>query len=157
MPLAIEINCCAKLSTDADFTPFIQEFDAYKRNSDRHSAPTRQEQEEYASISPLFGRDRRNVDTEEPFLQAQETLSHLHNRQDDSVWTDEEGDPLSQWECTSDSYLIYSYFVHNGIRYYYIVDFIDNDAHANWDNEEAKLMWIQEAKDYRLSIQQAAA
>lgn len=157
MTLAIEISCCAKLANDTDFSPFYREFVDYKQNSDRHAAPTRREQEEYASISVLFGRDRPNVDEEAPFPQRQETLSHLHSRQDDSEWNDEDGDLLAQWECTSDSYLIYSYFVYDGKRHYYIVDFIDNKAHANWENEEAKLMWIEEAKSYRLSIQQAAA
>lgn len=157
MQLAIDIKCCDKLAADAEFAPFYQEFETYKRSSDRHARPTKTEQNEYASISGLFGRDRANVDEEKPFLQKQEDLGHLHAKQHDSEWGDEDGDPLVQWECTSNSYIIYSYFVHASVRHYYVVDFIDDEAHASWDNQEAKMMWIQEAKAYRLTIQEAAA
>lgn len=157
MQLAINIHCCDKLAADVEFAPFYQEFESYKRNSDRHARPTKTEQNEYASISALFGRDRANVDEEKPFLQKQEDLGHLHTKQDDSDWVDKDGDPIVQWECTSNSYIIYSYFVHGSVRHYYVVDFIDDEAHAKWDNQEAIMMWIQEAKAYRLTIQEAAA
>lgn len=157
MPLAINIECCPKLAADGQFKPFFAEFEAYKLSSDTHSRPTTKEQQEYVSVSELFGRDRANVDEEHPYYQRQESLSHLHTKQEDSEWEDEDGDRLVQWECTSDSYLIYSYFVFKGVRYYYVVDFIDNGAHANWDNQEAKMMWVQEAKAYRESKQAAAA
>ena len=64
---------------------------------------------------------------------------------------------MDKWKCKSNSYLIYSYFVFSGTRHYYIVDFIDHDAHANWDNQEAIQMWIDEAKQYRERITEAAA
>lgn len=159
MPLVIDIKCCEKLAANGDFLPFFQEFERYKRSCDEtdHPRPGTSLQKLYQPISLLFGRDRANVDEERPFCQRQEGLSHLHTRQEDSVWEDGAGDTLVQWECCSNSYIIYSYFVHNLIRYYFVVDFIDNDAHANWENQEAIQMWIADAKTYRLSIKEIAA
>ncbi|EIW9313087.1 MULTISPECIES: type II toxin-antitoxin system YafO family toxin [Klebsiella] len=159
MPLAIDVKCCEKLASDGEFLPFYQEFEEYKRKSDdtEQPRPSNKMQQSYASISGLFGRDRANVDEARPFYQRQEGLGHLHVRQEDSVWEDESGDPLIQWKCTSNSYIIYSYFVHNLVRYYFVVDFIDDEAHANWDNQEAIQMWIADAKAYRLTVKEIAA
>lgn len=157
MPLVIDIKCCDKLAAINGFTPFYEEFCRYKKQSVEQPRPKQRIQKIFASLSLLFGRDRANVDENIPFYQRQEELSHLHVRQEDSIWEDGDGAPLAQWECKSNSYLIYSYFVNAGTRYYYVVDFIDDNAHANWDNQEAVQMWIQEAKQYRLSIKEAAA
>lgn len=157
MPLAIEFDCCEKLANDGEFLPFYQEFCRYKQLSAEHSRPRYSIQKLFASISLLFGRDRDNVDEDKPYHQKREGLTHLHVRQEDSVWEDDNGHPLVQWKCKSNSYLIYSYFVVSGTRHYYIVDFIDHDAHANWDNQEAIQMWIDEAKQYRERITEAAA
>ncbi|MFE8153875.1 type II toxin-antitoxin system YafO family toxin [Brenneria goodwinii] len=157
MPLAINLSCCEKLANNGEFLPFYQEFCTYKQLSTEHSRPRNSIQKLFASISILFGRDRGNVDEDEPFHQKKEGLTHLHVREEDSIWEDKDGNPLVQWECKSNSYLIYSYFVHLGTRYYYVVDFIDHDAHANWQNQQAIQMWIDEAKQYRLGITKAAA
>lgn len=150
--LPIKFSHRPDLSGRKDFLPFYNEFIKYKSASIFHSRPSNSYQKQYYSISPLFGRDRFNADDNLKTELAAELLTHVHVKQEHSIWTDKNGAPLAQWKCKSDAYLIYSYFVHNLERYYFVVTFIDNDAHASWDNEDAKKMWLEDARNYRLSV-----
>ncbi|EXU76768.1 hypothetical protein BG55_03815 [Erwinia mallotivora] len=134
------------------FVPVYDEFKIYKLSSKTHSRPTNKYQKEFFSISPLFGRDRFNADDSMALELSAENLTHVHVKQKSCIWVDEDGDPLVQWECKSNAYLIYSYFVHKATRYYFVVNFIDNNAHASWDNEDAKKLWLEDAKAFRLSV-----
>lgn len=136
----------------ATFQPIYQEFCTYKSLSGTHSRPTNAEQKQFVSISDLFGRDRFNADDELKIELSAESLTHLHTIQEGCTWEDSSGYRLAQWSCTSNSYLIYSYFVHLSTRYYFVVDFIDNNAHASWKNTLAKKIWLSDAKIYRESI-----
>jgi len=59
----------------------------------------------YPSIHPLFGRDRFDKCNKTANI---EEIQHLHVREEYSIWEDEQG-KLFQWDCTSDTHLIYSY------------------------------------------------
>lgn len=150
--LPIKFNCRGDLLAKKDFPKIYEEFKNYKSKSLTHSRPTNAHQKQYFSISPLFGRDRYNADDKQKIELAAEQLTHVHVKQKNSVWLDEDNDPLAQWDCTSNSYLIYSYFVHGGTRNYYVIAFIDNNAHAHWEDENSKLLWLKDAKEYRISV-----
>ena len=150
--LPIKFDCRGDLLLIKDFPKIYNEFQKYKSISSVHSRPNNSYQKQYVSLSPLLGRDRFNADDKQEIELRREQLTHIHVKQKGCIWVDEDNDPLAQWECTSNSYLIYSYFVHNGTRYYFIITFIDDNAHVHWEDEKLKSLWLRDAKEYRISI-----
>lgn len=130
------------------FLEIYKEFKFYKEDSapDEHAAPSNHIQKTYCSIHPLFGRDR--FDKVNKVANVEE-IQHLHVREELSIWEDEEGH-LCQWECTSDTHLIYSYFYHKDKHYYYLIEFYKKNAHLQYVDDIR--YFIEEAKKYRLSI-----
>ncbi|MEG0579964.1 MAG: type II toxin-antitoxin system YafO family toxin [Niameybacter sp.] len=120
----------------------VLEFIKYKESSERyeHPAPTIKSQQKKESPYIEFGRDRYDI------AHKSEDVQHIHLRDGTKSWEDEQG-PLVQWNCTSDTHLIYSYFKHNGAYYYYLVEIYDDKAHLSY--EKAKLELFKEAKRYK--------
>lgn len=147
-----------KKESDSNFIELIEAFKEYKRNSEANeiAAPTRHTQENMEPVSPLFGRDRFFKNPEDARRQE---LYHLHVFQEKSIWFDGDSDMLAQWECKSDSYLIYSYFKLDNTHYFYIIAFLDVGAHkATKDLEDGSphpvvLEWLKEASDYKKKIE----
>ena len=110
-----------------------------------HPAPSRKVQEIYKSASEMFGRDRFDKISKDA---QKEEIQHLHVRQTDSTWEDDEGYGYAQWYCTSDSYLVYSYFKHHNNHYYYLLEFFGTEAHSLY--EQMGDRFVQSAKDFRL-------
>ena len=138
---------------DPSFLVIYQEFQYYKENSaaNEHAAPSRHIQQTTEGYSPLFGRDRFDKVN---FLARQENIQHLHVRQEHSIWEDEQG-ALVQWDCTSNSYLIYSYFFYQDKHHYFVIEFYANDAHVEYEHKVP--YFVEQAKAYRLKIQDTAA
>lgn len=137
-----------KFENDSQFKEIFDEFCYYKENSEynEHPSPTRHTQETYECFSPLFGRDR--FDKKYPEASNQ-NIQHLHVRQSKSVWDFPDGAAKAQWECTSDSYLVYSYFMHEGFHHYFVIEFYISGGHAQYEQDVQ--IFIHEAEQYRLS------
>lgn len=136
------------LKLNPEFLAVYEEFKFYKEDSapDEHAAPTHHIQKNYPSIHPLFGRDRFDKFNKTANI---EEIQHLHVREEYSIWEDEQG-KLFQWDCTSDTHLIYSYFRYDETHYYYLIEFYKKAAHVKY--VEDVQYFIQEAKKYRLTI-----
>jgi len=136
------------LASSPEFLEIYNEFQEYKKGSapDEHAAPTRYVQEQYPCISEILGRDRFEKWAEKARL---EEIQHIHVIQERSIWKDEQGQ-LVQWDCTSNSYLVYSYFFHDNKHHYYVLEFYKFAAHKKY--EHAVPCFINEAKTYRESI-----
>lgn len=148
MQIVVEMH--PRLIGDADIQEIYDEFCLYKENSNpsEHAAPKRHTQEEYAGESAILGRDRFDKFSENA---RAEDIQHLHVRQEYSVWEDSNGDAIVQWACTSDSYLIYSYFCHAQQHRYYLLEFFKDDGHNLY---QARVdSFVLEAKAYRRLIQ----
>ncbi|MEZ8937917.1 type II toxin-antitoxin system YafO family toxin [Vibrio alginolyticus] len=145
---------------DTTFKVIVDKFAQYKKDSDpkEFATPTRHMQNEYIGILPeLFGRDRF---FKNPPHARKEDLIHLHIWREPYNWIDpEDGDYLVQWECKSDTYLVYSYFKHKNKHVFYLIAFLDRNAHKetkDLPNNTANplvLEWLREAKSYRESYQ----
>jgi hypothetical protein len=141
-------ECHNNLRLNPLFLEIYKQFQFYKEDSaaDEHAAPNNYIQKTYHSIHPLFGRDRFDKVNKTANV---EEIQHLHVREELSIWEDKDG-RLCQWECTSDTHLIYSYFYHQDTHYYYLIEFYNKAAHLQYVDDVLYL--IQEAKKYRLSI-----
>lgn len=137
-----------KFNNTPNFQEIFEEFCYYKENSEpnEHPSPRRYTQEIYESLSPLFGRDR--FDKKYPEASNQ-NIQHLHVKQPHSKWDLMAGSAKPQWECTSDSYLVYSYFKHQDVHYYFVIEFYKSKSHAQYEHDVE--IFIHEAEQYRLS------
>lgn len=132
------------ISNELNF--IADQFLIYKQASRNreHPAPSRNVQERDEPASEYFGRDRFDKFSKNA---QKEEIQHVHLRQEDSIWEDEEGYGYAQWHCTSDSYLVYSYFKYKNDHYYYLIEFFGESAHSLYEKETKK--FIQCAKDFR--------
>ena len=141
-------------SNNAYFKELLSKFEAYKKESapGEIARPTRAIQEEYIGIDKALGRDRffKNPDDAKDF-----ELTHLHVYDGTRVWKDIDGENKAQWYCTSDRYLVYSYFKHNDTHVFYIIAFIPKDAHEltkDLENGQANPIvkaWLKQAKEFQ--------
>lgn len=143
-----------QVADDKDFIDLFDKFQYYKENSEPHeiATPSRRIQEETESLIAEFGRDRF---FKNPTDARRDDLTHLHLFTDNCDWLDEDGTPKVQWECTSNSYLIYSYFEHNGVHVFYLIALINRFAHqktkdlTNGDPNPIVLEWLADAIRFR--------
>lgn len=136
------------------FKELFDEFVAYKTESadlGNIPCPSEETQKEYLSITDVFGKDKQN---HFPKPDAKrENLHHVH------VFDGETDEDLAKWNAkqqirrSCDTLLFYSYFEHNEIHYFYVLQFIlDPEGHDfQKDNAEMKAL-IDYAEEYRLSI-----
>ena len=141
-----------KLKKNLNFEPVFEQFKEYKElsNSDEHPRPKNHFQKKNESASPFFGRDRFDPAHKDSHS---EELQHIHYWMEGCEWEFENDEPKAQWDCTSNTYLVYSYFKHNGTHYYYLIDFLIDTAHGHdGDYIPSVDIFIDQAKEYRLSV-----
>lgn len=150
--LDIKFNVSKKLQDVQNFNLILEDFEYYKRNSHKkeHPRPANHFQKKTDSVSYYFGRDR--FDTRN-YQARKEEIQHVHYREASSAWEYPDGTPKPQWYCTSNTYLVYSYFEHNKCKYYYLIDFIVNSAHNNENAiyKESISNYLNQAKEFRFS------
>ncbi|MCU1787474.1 hypothetical protein CUU54_01200 [Pectobacterium polaris] len=97
-----------------------------------------------------IGRDKL---MERPNQARSEELHHVHIWQEGCCWEDADGIKV-QWASTSDSYVVYSYFVDkDGDHHFYVIDFCRDKAHKIIEDESKVREWTQIAKEFRISNQ----
>ncbi|OTG72378.1 hypothetical protein B9T26_10640 [Acinetobacter sp. ANC 4169] len=152
-PLTIQFHVSDKLKNNQNYNFILEDFEYYKVNSNdkEHPRPANHFQQKTESTSYYFGRDR--FDTKN-YQARKEEIQHVHYREENSAWEYSDGSTKPQWECTSNTYLVYSYFKHNGCNYYYLIDFIEKNAHNNENAiyKESISNYLTQAKTFRLSI-----
>lgn len=138
----------------------IDEFKLYKSDSlsislDNFVAPNEGIQAKEASIHSLFGRDRVFDFPPEFWARIhQENLSHVHY-DIDNEWTAQ----LAQWDCTSNSSVVYSGFVLDDEHFHFVIHelLIDYnqkenfDAHDYYQKDDLKY-YLDNAEYYRKVI-----
>ncbi|HBT1577749.1 type II toxin-antitoxin system YafO family toxin [Klebsiella variicola] len=139
-------------------TPFaehpISEFEDYKRiciEEGDMPAPSETDQNIYPSYLETVGRDRFMTN---PIEARVEELHHAHIWQEGCCWEedDEEDDSLKvQWACTSNSYVVYSYFIDSdGDHHFYVIDYCNDGAHGLISDRTQVLDWANQAERYKL-------
>jgi hypothetical protein len=128
----------------------IAEFAEYKTiclEEGKIPAPTETEQHEYMSYAETIGRDKFFT---RPIAAREEDLFHAHTWQEGCMWG--EGENLRiQWACTSDSYVVYSYFVDRDQDHHiHIIDYCKDKAHELIEDPEQVSIWTEQAKQHRL-------
>ena len=128
----------------------IDEFEAYKRKCiefDDVPAPAIHVQLEYPAHFDTIGRDKL---MERPVEARGEELHHTHIWQEGCCWEDADG-LLVQWASTSDSYVVYSYFIdRDSDHHFYVIDFCSDKAHALIEDKVQVAEWTRQAKEFRL-------
>lgn len=140
-------------SEGSGFKDLFEEFVRYKGycadDDDIPSSP-RHDQMKYASSVDFFGKDKPNH-FPKPGAKN-ENLYHVH------VFDGKTDAQLDKWidkpqrQRSSNTLLFYSYFFHNGIYHFFILQFISNaegDAHEYQRDNEKMNVVIQCAKEYR--------
>lgn len=128
----------------------IDEFEEYKLESlnfDDMPTPTQTVQLQHPSHSETIGRDKLSS---HPIDARAEELHHVHIWQEGCLWEDDKGLKV-QWSCTSDSYLVYSYFIDiSSNHHFYIIDYCIDKAHSLIEDKSQVEKWTRLAKTYRL-------
>ncbi|HHT0956269.1 type II toxin-antitoxin system YafO family toxin [Enterobacter kobei] len=131
----------------------ISEFEEYKRICIEEGdipAPSETDQRTYESYLETIGRDRFMTS---PIEARAEELHHAHVWQERCCWEDddEEDGMKVQWACTSDSYVVYSYFIDaDDDHHFYIIDYCNDGAHGLISDRTQVLDWANQAERYRL-------
>lgn len=82
---------------------------------------------------------------ERPPTGRAEDLHHVHIWQEGCCWEDEHGLKV-QWASTSDSYVVYSYFIdRDKDHHFYVIDYCQDAAHALIEDRCQVLAWIEQA------------
>ncbi|CAO97656.1 type II toxin-antitoxin system YafO family toxin [Erwinia tasmaniensis] len=128
----------------------IEEFEQYKREClDYYDipAPPIHIQLQHPAHIDTIGRDKL---MERPPTARAEDLHHVHIWQEGCCWEDEHGLKV-QWASTSDSYVVYSYFIdRDKDHHFYVIDYCQDAAHALIEDRCQILAWIEQAKKFRL-------
>jgi hypothetical protein len=138
-------------STGSLITTAIDEFTEYKNTScisTEIPTPTTVEQKEYQGLHDSFGRDRQFSSPDE--CKALD-IHHVHVFQGGCNWGDDNV-VVAQWDCTSNSYLVYSYFLSARQNHIFcILDFIADNAHDIYEQPELEQInyWIDKAKSFK--------
>lgn len=87
---------------------------------------------------------------ERPVEARGEELHHVHIWQEGCCWEDDDG-LLVQWASTSDSYVVYSYFVdRDKDHHFYIIDYCNDKAHVLIEDHRQVAEWTRQAQEFRL-------
>lgn len=128
----------------------IDEFEAYKQEciefGDTPAPPIHVQLEHPAHIDTI-GRDRLMT---HPTSARAEELHHVHMWQEGCCWEDENGLKV-QWASTSNSYVVYSYFIDkDSDHHFYVIDYCQNEAHALIEDKQQVADWARQAKEFRI-------
>lgn len=128
----------------------IDEFEQYKRISMEYGdapAPKIHVQLEHPAHLETIGRDKL---MERPTEARGEELHHVHIWQEGCCWEDSDG-LFVQWASTSDSYVVYSYFIdRDGDHHFYVIDYCKDKGHVLIEDELQVASWIEQAREFRL-------
>ncbi|CAM7066425.1 type II toxin-antitoxin system YafO family toxin [Morganella morganii] len=129
---------------------FIADFEEYKRISidyDDVPNPSVSAQFYHPAHIDTIGRDKL---MDWPDEARAEDVHHVHLWQTGCVWEDEDEGLNVQWDCTSDSFIIYSYFKDkDSDHHFYIIDFLFDQAHTIIEDSEQILKWVELARQHR--------
>lgn len=132
----------------------IDEFEEYKRLSiefDDIPNPPQDIQMQHSAHIDTIGRDRLAT---HPIEARTEELHHVHIWQEGCVWEESNGELKVQWSSTSDSYVVYSYFLDKDANHHFhVIDYCNDKAHELIKDEQQVLKWTNTAKEYRLSCE----
>lgn len=132
----------------------IEEFETYKNECVDYGDvpnPCEATQRQHPSHLETIGRDRLAT---RPIEARAEELHHAHIWQEGCVWEDDNGELEVQWACTSDSYIVYSYFVDiNGDHHFHVIDYCMDRAHKLIEDAEQVSEWAAIARTHRLLFQ----
>ena len=96
-----------------------------------------------------IGRDKL---ASHPIEARAEELHHLHIWQEGCVWEEPNGKLKVQWSSTSDSYVVYSYFLDKeNNHHFHVIDYCNDKAHKLIEDVKQVLKWTLIAKEYRLT------
>lgn len=127
----------------------LLEFEKYKQlclEEGEIPAPLEQTQREYIPALDTIGRDRFFT---HPIEARAEELHHAHIWQEGCVWEDDLGVKV-QWSCTSDSYIVYSYFVSKDEKHHFFeIDYRREKAHSAIQDPKQVHEWAVLAKEFR--------
>lgn len=128
----------------------IEEFELYKRECVDFGdtpAPPIHVQLQHPAHTDTIGRDKL---MERPPEARSEALHHVHIWQEGCCWEDEDGLKV-QWASTSDSYIVYSYFI-DGDRdnHFFVIDYCQDSAHMLIEDKIQVASWTMQAKKFRL-------
>lgn len=130
---------------------FITDFEEYKKECVEFGdipIPPHHVQLTYPAHIETIGRDKR---MERPRTALHEELHHVHLWQDGCNWDDENEGTFVQWNSTSDSFIVYSYFKDkDNDHHFYIIDLVFDQAHTIIEDKEQVLKWVKIAKEFRL-------
>ncbi|MBN5324025.1 type II toxin-antitoxin system YafO family toxin [Serratia sp. IR-2025] len=128
----------------------IDEFEKYKTIAMEYGdipSPSEVIQREHPAHLETIGRDRPMT---HPIEARAEELHHVHIWQEGCCWEDDEGLKV-QWASTSDSYVVYSYFIdRDDDHHFYVIDYCIDGAHGLIENRSQVLDWANQAERYRL-------
>ncbi|CAK2133095.1 mRNA interferase YafO [Vibrio crassostreae] len=132
----------------------IDEFEEYKTECVEFGDipnPTETVQLQHPAHLDTIGRDKLAT---HPIDARAEELHHVHIWQDGCVWEEENGDLKVQWSCTSNSYIVYSYFIDKGgNHHFHVIDYCLDQAHALIEDAHQVSEWTGIAKTHRLLFQ----
>ncbi len=95
-----------------------------------------------------IGRDRLST---HPISARAEDLHHVHIWQEGCSWEDAVNGLEVQWDSTSDSYIVYSYFLTaSGNHHFHIIDYCQDAAHELIEDELVVSRWVEQAKQHRV-------
>jgi len=128
----------------------ITEFECYKRECLDYGdmpAPPIHEQLKHPAHIDTIGKDKL---MERPPEARDEWLHHVHIWQEGCCWEDEDGLKV-QWASTSDSYVVYSYFVDKDKdHHFYVIDYCKDEAHDLIEDAAQVADWTRQAKEFRI-------
>ena len=143
------------LAETSEFSDIYDLFIEYKTRSDIESempAPTEDVQKYFECVVNIFGKDKLS---QPRILCKIEELYHLHVFDDSKKWRTWKKKP--QFLRSSNTFIIYSFFMFENIYYFYILDWVKvdsegKDGHEALELDENITKWLQLAEVYRLSI-----
>ncbi|WP_034913054.1 type II toxin-antitoxin system YafO family toxin [Erwinia sp. 9145] len=132
---------------ETEFT--VNEFEEYKRicmDFGDIPAPLIHVQLNHPAHIETIGKDKL---MEGPPEARAEWLHHTHIWQEGCCWEDADGLKV-QWASTSDSYVVYSYFIDSDKEHhFYLIDFCRDKAHTIIKDKGQVADWTRQAKEFR--------
>ena len=128
----------------------IDEFEEYKReciNFGDTPAPPIDIQLKHPAHLETIGRDKLMT---HPTEARAEELHHTHIWQAGCCWEDSDGLKV-QWKSTSNSYVVYSYFIDKDRdHHFYVIDYCQDKAHDLIEDKQQVAAWTRQAKQFRI-------
>ena len=146
-----------------DFVKVYEEFIDYKKRSDVSDelpAPSVDDQKDNECVNVFFGKDKPNAphsSLSQAHSSAQIDLSIYHLHTFDASRSFGKWQVNKQWLNVSNTFVIYSFFEHGGIYYFFVLDLVQDKGtedkpdggHEALTNTELVQQWIDDARTFR--------